>query len=106
MAHQIAAFPPLAMMAEVRRTATGQDPAARWSVFRNMGTTYLYKVLPDGSEAYTRNGSFDVTANGVLQTRAGHSVMGDGGPIAIPADTLLEIQTAIDAGFVRAVSLI
>ena len=42
---------PLAMMAEVRRTATGQDPAARWSVFRNMGTTYLYKVLPDGSEA-------------------------------------------------------
>ena len=42
---------PLAMMAEVRRTATGDDPAARWSVFRNMGTTYLYKVLPDGSEA-------------------------------------------------------
>jgi hypothetical protein len=42
---------PLAMMAELRRTATGDDPAARWSVFRNMGTTYLYKVLPDGSEA-------------------------------------------------------
>jgi hypothetical protein len=42
---------PLAMLAEVRRTATGYDPASRWSVFRNMGTTYLYKVLPDGSEA-------------------------------------------------------
>ena len=42
---------PLAMMAEVRRTATGYDPASRWSVFRNMGPTYLYKVLPDGSEA-------------------------------------------------------
>jgi heparin/heparan-sulfate lyase len=42
---------PLAMMAELRRTATGYDPAARWSVFRNMGPTYLYKVLPDGSEA-------------------------------------------------------
>lgn len=42
---------PLAMMAEVRRTATGQDPALHWSVFRNMGLTYLYKVLPDGSEA-------------------------------------------------------
>jgi hypothetical protein len=42
---------PLAMMAEVRRTATGQDPAERWSAFRNMGPTYLYKVLPDGSEA-------------------------------------------------------
>ncbi len=42
---------PLAMMAEVRRTTTGEDPAARWSAFRNMGTTYLYKVLPDGSAA-------------------------------------------------------
>jgi hypothetical protein len=42
---------PLAMMAEVRRTTTGEDPALRWSAFRNMGTTYLYKVLPDGSEA-------------------------------------------------------
>ena len=28
---------PLAMMAEVRRTTTGEDPATRWSVFRNMG---------------------------------------------------------------------
>jgi hypothetical protein len=42
---------PLAMMAEARRTATGDDPARRFSVFRNMGLTYLYKVLPDGSEA-------------------------------------------------------
>jgi hypothetical protein len=42
---------PLAMMAEVRRTATGEDPSLRWSVFRNMGATYLYKVLPDGTEA-------------------------------------------------------
>lgn len=42
---------PLAMMAEVRRTATGQDPTDRFSVFRSMGPTYLYKVLPDGSEA-------------------------------------------------------
>jgi hypothetical protein len=40
---------PLAMMAELRRTATGNDPADRWSAFRNMGPTYLYKVLPDGS---------------------------------------------------------
>jgi hypothetical protein len=49
---------PLAMMAEVRRTATGSDPAARWSVFRNMGTTYLYKVLPDGSEARDDDNEF------------------------------------------------
>jgi hypothetical protein len=49
---------PLAMMAEVRRTATGEDPAARFSVFRNMGTTYLYKVLPDGSEARDDDNEF------------------------------------------------
>jgi hypothetical protein len=49
---------PLAMMAEVRRTATGQDPAARFSVFRNMGATYLYKVLPDGSEARDDDNEF------------------------------------------------
>ena len=44
-------FAPLAMLAELRRTTTGEDPARRWGVFRNMGPTYLYKVLPDGSTA-------------------------------------------------------
>ena len=44
-------FAPLAMLAELRRTTTGEDPARRWSVFANMGPTYLYKVLPDGSTA-------------------------------------------------------
>jgi hypothetical protein len=43
---------PLAMMAEARRTTSGEDPAYRWSVFRNMGSpTYLYKMLPDGTMA-------------------------------------------------------
>lgn len=41
----------------------------------------------DGKEAYTRNGSFQVTPNGVLQTRTGLNVIGDGGPITIPPDT-------------------
>lgn len=41
----------------------------------------------DGKEAYTRNGSFQVTPNGVLQTRTGLDVLGDGGPITIPPDT-------------------
>jgi hypothetical protein len=40
---------PLALMAETRRTTRGEDPARRHGVFANMGTTYLYKVLPDGS---------------------------------------------------------
>jgi hypothetical protein len=42
---------PLAMLAELRRTRGGADPAQRFGVFRNMGTTYLYKALPDGSMA-------------------------------------------------------
>ena len=41
----------------------------------------------DGKEAYTRNGSFQITPSGVLQTRTGLNVMGDGGPISIPPDT-------------------
>ena len=41
----------------------------------------------EGKEAYTRNGSFQVTSNGVLQTRTGLNVLGDGGPISIPPDT-------------------
>jgi hypothetical protein len=40
---------PLALLAEMRRTRTGADPARRWGMFASMGTTYLYKVLPDGS---------------------------------------------------------
>ena len=42
---------PLAILAEIRRTTSGEDPARRYGVFRNMGPTYLYKLLPDGSEA-------------------------------------------------------
>ncbi|MCK9201650.1 MAG: flagellar basal-body rod protein FlgF [Gallionella sp.] len=41
----------------------------------------------DGREAYTRNGSLQVTPSGVLQTRTGLTVMGDTGPITIPPDT-------------------
>jgi Heparinase II/III-like protein len=39
----------LVMLAELQRTRTGIDPAQHYSVFRNMGETYLYKLLPDGT---------------------------------------------------------
>jgi flagellar basal-body rod protein FlgF len=38
----------------------------------------------DGSEGYTRAGDLRVTSTGLLETGAGHPVMGNGGPIAIP----------------------
>jgi flagellar basal-body rod protein FlgF len=45
----------------------------------------------DGTEAYTRDGSFEVSANGNLQTRGGLPVIGTGGPIAIPPDVIVEV---------------
>jgi flagellar basal-body rod protein FlgF len=45
----------------------------------------------NGKEAYTRNGSFQVLPNGILQTQSGLNVVGDGGPITIPPDTQVTI---------------
>lgn len=42
--------------------------------------------MPDGTEAYTRDGSFALSPNGVLQTRGGLPVMAEGGTITIPPD--------------------
>jgi len=39
----------LTLLAELQRTTTGIDPAHRYSLFRNIGNTYLYKLLPDGT---------------------------------------------------------
>ena len=41
----------------------------------------------DGTEAYTRAGSLVVDSQGNLMTHSGLPVMGDGGPITIPAGT-------------------
>jgi flagellar basal-body rod protein FlgF len=45
----------------------------------------------DGSEAYTRNGAFSISQNGLLQTAAGLNVLGDGGPITVPPNTAVTI---------------
>ncbi len=58
------------------------------------GQGWIAVQLDDGSEAYTRNGSFQVTPEGVLQTRTGLNVAGDAGPITIPVDT--EVTVAKD----------
>ncbi len=50
------------------------------------GKGWLTVQMPDGTEAYTRNGSLEVSANGILQTRDGRPVVGDGGPVSIPPD--------------------
>jgi len=45
----------------------------------------------DGGEAYTRDGSFQLSPEGVLLTRSGRPVIGDGGPISIPPDNEIVI---------------
>jgi flagellar basal-body rod protein FlgF len=55
------------------------------------GKGWLAVQMADGSEAYTRNGSLAVSANGVLQTRDGRPVLGDGGPVSIPPDNEITI---------------
>lgn len=55
------------------------------------GKGWIAVQTPDGKEAYTRNGSFQVSPNGVLQTRSGLSVAGESGPITIPPNTEVSI---------------
>lgn len=55
------------------------------------GKGWIAVQAPDGSEAYTRAGDLRVSATGILETGAGHPVMGDGGPISIPDAQELEI---------------
>ena len=55
------------------------------------GEGWIAVQRPDGSEAYTRDGSLRVSANGVLQTRSGLNVLGDGGPLSVPPDAAVTI---------------
>ena len=56
------------------------------------GRGWIALALPDGSEAYTRNGSLEISVNGVLQTKNGIPVQGDGGPLSIPPDSRVTIE--------------
>jgi flagellar basal-body rod protein FlgF len=66
--------------------ATGQplDVAAQ-------GNAWFAVQSLDGTEAYTRAGSFHTTAEGQLVTPSGLPVLGDGGPITVPANASVEI---------------
>jgi len=55
------------------------------------GSGWIALETEDGSEAYTRAGNLEVSANGLLRTRGGLNVLGDGGPISIPPDNAVAI---------------
>lgn len=63
----------------VERTGRSLDVAIE-------GPGWLAVQAADGREAYTRNGSLEVGATGVLETRSGLAVMGEAGPLSIPPD--------------------
>jgi len=79
-------------------TTTGYDGSAGaiTATGRNLdvavtGASWLSVQALDGTEAYTRGGSFDVSNDGTLVTRSGLPVLGDGGPIQIPPNSAVSI---------------
>ena len=67
------------------------EPGPVAATGRNMdvamkGQAWLAVQGRDGTEAYTRNGSLDVNSEGLLVSRSGLPVLGDGGPITVPAN--------------------
>jgi flagellar basal-body rod protein FlgF len=57
------------------------------------GKSWLAVQALDGTEAYTRAGSLDVNAEGMLVNTAGLPVVGDGGPITVPPNSAVEIAS-------------
>ncbi len=55
------------------------------------GKGYFAVQAKDGTEAYTRNGSFEVNADGALVAHGGLPVAGEGGPLTIPAGAIVSI---------------
>lgn len=55
------------------------------------GQGWLTVQADDGTEAYTRDGHLQVNESGALTTAGGRLVLGDGGPMTVPADYKLFI---------------
>ena len=79
-------------------TTTGYDatPGAITSTGRNLdvaaqGNAWLTVQALDGTEAYTRGGSLEISSDGTLTTRSGLPVMGDGGPLQVPQNSAVSI---------------
>jgi flagellar basal-body rod protein FlgF len=79
----------------LQQTGRALDVAVR-------GSGWIAVQAPDGSEAYTRAGNLQLTADGMLTDAAGNPVIGNGGPITIPDSTQLVIG---DDGTISSVPL-
>ncbi len=79
-------------------TTTGYDASqgAITSTGRNLdvavkGNSWLSVQALDGTEAYTRGGALELSSDGTLTTRSGLPVLGDGGPLQVPANSEVSI---------------
>jgi flagellar basal-body rod protein FlgF len=50
------------------------------------GSGFFAVQAADGTEAYTRDGQMELSPEGNLVTKRGQTVVGEGGPIAVPAN--------------------
>ena len=57
------------------------------------GNAWLAVQALDGTEAYTRAGAMEVNAEGLLTDLQGRPMVGDGGPLTIPANAEVEIAS-------------
>lgn len=56
------------------------------------GNSWFAVQALDGTESYTRNGSFEVSSEGILKTNNGLTVLSDGGaPISVPTGAEISI---------------
>lgn len=69
----------------VKQTGRGLDIALQ-------GAGWIAIEGRDGREAYTRNGSLQVSPAGILTTDGGLPVLSDGGPLAVPPDSTIRIS--------------
>jgi flagellar basal-body rod protein FlgF len=85
------------VFALAERPGVDLSPGALETTGRNLdvavnGEGWIAVQAPDGTEAYTRAGDLQVASvGGLLETGAGHPVIGDAGPIALPPFEKIEI---------------
>lgn len=87
---------PSRVYAMSERPAVDLDPGAIQTTGRDLdiavrGEGWIAIQAADGTEAYTRAGDLRISPLGLLTTGAGHPVLGNGGPIAVPPAETVEI---------------
>ena len=56
------------------------------------GNALLAVQAPNGDESYTRRGDLQITDSGLVTTGDGHPVLGEGGPLTLPAAESVRID--------------